>query len=330
MAYLNRYQVEGKGIYKDKKFGFSDCLSIFFSKIKELIIVNLLFCAFMIPFLIVSLLIAFIVMPDSGVFKDFTIQFTFQIMLIPIPFAFCGPFVAGLTKVTRDIAKEDHSFVLSDFIAAVKNNYKRATIISIIDYLFYVSALFALLVYWGTWVLFAVAIVTILYYSIMKKYIWLMVVSLDLNVRKMYKNGFLLVLACFKHSAKALLITTIASILVVMYLVLTLYTPITLIFFSALILVFQFSVPKLFANYYCFKGILEKVVDPYYNDMSKESTTDEIKTEINSKENKYTDEKNITERSEYVYENGKLVRRELLENQPVFNDKTISDEETEQ
>ena len=46
MAFLYNPQKEGSGIYKDGKKGFSNCLSILFSKVKELILSNLLYFAF--------------------------------------------------------------------------------------------------------------------------------------------------------------------------------------------------------------------------------------------------------------------------------------------
>jgi len=44
-----------------------------------------------------------------------------------------GPFNAGVTFVLRNWARDEHSFVLSDFKDAVKENWKQALVISLID-----------------------------------------------------------------------------------------------------------------------------------------------------------------------------------------------------
>lgn len=47
--------------------------------------------------------------------------------------AITGPFNAGVTYVLRNWARDEHSFVLSDFKDAVKANWKQALVISVID-----------------------------------------------------------------------------------------------------------------------------------------------------------------------------------------------------
>lgn len=55
-------------------------------------------------------------------------------LLIMIPcIAITGPFNAGVSYVLRNWARDEHSFVLSDFKDAVKGNWKQALVISLID-----------------------------------------------------------------------------------------------------------------------------------------------------------------------------------------------------
>ena len=55
-------------------------------------------------------------------------------LLIMIPcIAITGPFNAGVSYVLRNWARDEHSFVLSDFKDAVKANWKQALVISLID-----------------------------------------------------------------------------------------------------------------------------------------------------------------------------------------------------
>ena len=55
-------------------------------------------------------------------------------LLIMVPcIAITGPFNAGVSYVLRNWARDEHSFVLSDFKDAVKDNWKQALVISLID-----------------------------------------------------------------------------------------------------------------------------------------------------------------------------------------------------
>ena len=57
---------------------------------------------------------------------------TWLLILAPC-IAITGPFNAGVTYVLRNWARDEHSFVLSDFKDALKANWKQALVISVID-----------------------------------------------------------------------------------------------------------------------------------------------------------------------------------------------------
>ena len=57
---------------------------------------------------------------------------TWLMVMIPC-IAITGPFNAGVTYVLRNWARDEHSFVLSDFKDALKANWKQALVISLID-----------------------------------------------------------------------------------------------------------------------------------------------------------------------------------------------------
>ena len=57
---------------------------------------------------------------------------TWLLILVPC-IAITGPFNAGVSYVLRNWARDEHSFVLSDFKDALKANWKQALVISLID-----------------------------------------------------------------------------------------------------------------------------------------------------------------------------------------------------
>ncbi len=316
MAILYNPQNEGKGISKLTKRSFSHCLSVLFSKIFLLIKTNVLFCLFILPLVALSVLIAFIVFPDVNLIElKFQVSFVFQIFLIPLPLAFVGPASCGLTKVTRDIGREEHVDLVKDFFVTYKRCFFKSIIVSFLQYLFYIAAFFAFIVYWGEWLFFGVSMIAMIYFTLMQKYIHIMLVSTDLSVFKMYKNAILLVLAGFKKSMAILLITIVFTMLLILNVASTLYVNLALILTGLYLLLIHFSVASYFENYYAFDVIIKYVVEPFYNE-NKESNESK-KVELGEK---YTDNSVEKEKSEYVYVNGKLVKREIAETENIFND----------
>ena len=57
---------------------------------------------------------------------------TYLLIMVPC-IAVTGPFNAGVTYVLRNWARDEHSFVLSDFKDAVKGNWKQSLVVSLID-----------------------------------------------------------------------------------------------------------------------------------------------------------------------------------------------------
>ena len=319
MSILYNPQKEGKGVGKNQKRGFFDCLSIFFTKIREVVLSNIIFCIYLLPLLALSLAIAFSVFPDTNMLNfQFKVQFVFQIMLIPLPFAFVGPAMCGLTRATRDFGREEHVFVWSDFFATFKRCFWKGIAVSIFQYIFYVAAVFAMMVYWGSWLFFSVALIATLYFSLMQKYIYLMTVSLNLSIFKMYKNAFFLILVSFKKSFMALLFIIISGVMLILYILTSQIVTVGLLFMFLVLFLLHFSMQRVFINYYCFKVILEEVVEPFYKENKQEFITEDIKEE--EKTDKYKEDANITEKSEFVYVNGKLVKREIAEQESLFED----------
>ena len=71
---------------------------------------------------------------EAGVSGDDIIGLMNTWLMVMIPcIAITGPFNAGVTYVLRNWARDEHSFVLSDFKDALKANWKQALAISLID-----------------------------------------------------------------------------------------------------------------------------------------------------------------------------------------------------
>ena len=124
------YNKPGPGVSKDApvKKPFFRFWEVYFRKFFDLIKVNLLFA---IPTAVIVVL--------SFMFGIFISSVNPNLSFLGwLPMIFLSPFVAGLTFVCRNYAREEHAFILSDFWDAVKNNWKQFLANGIICYIFYV------------------------------------------------------------------------------------------------------------------------------------------------------------------------------------------------
>ena len=97
--------------------------------------VNLLYMIAWIPAIVWTVInaLALVNLPEGGTVDQMTgLVFTWLMVMIPC-IAITGPFNAGVSYVLRNWARDEHSFVLSDFKDAVKANWKQALIMSLID-----------------------------------------------------------------------------------------------------------------------------------------------------------------------------------------------------
>lgn len=132
---------------------------------------------------------------------SYSVFFYALLMLIPC-IAITGPFTAGVSYVTRNWARDEHSFIWSDFKDAVKENWKQALGISVIT-----SVIpFVLFICWrfygqmaATNVLFIVpqilTVIIALVWCLGLVFFYPVLISYKLNFGGVLRNGILLAIA---------------------------------------------------------------------------------------------------------------------------------------
>lgn len=187
---------------------------------------------------------------------------TWLLILFPCV-AITGPFNAGVTYVLRNWARDEHSFVLSDFKDAIKANWKQSLVISVIDgalpflmytcWRFYGSLLSESLFYMVPTAL--VLLVTIVW-SLADMLAYPMLITYDLKIRDVIRNSVLLTLAKLPFAVLIKLATLAVPALAlgIMLLIPTIQMQ-TLLVVSMLYLVFMVAFNKLitvsYANWLC-------------------------------------------------------------------------------
>lgn len=125
-----------------------------------------------------------------------------KVILLPIvpflPLMLTGPFTAGLTFVTRNFAKEEHTFIRSDLFEHAKKNLGYALLTSVLQALVAYLLLQALIVYNSfflanglpTVVLYTLLAVVTCLLVIMSYYIYPIMVTFRMNYKTILKNAW--------------------------------------------------------------------------------------------------------------------------------------------
>lgn len=184
-------------------------------------------------------------------------------VLFCIPIVTIGPATAAFTYVLRNFSQEEHAFIWGDFIDAFKKNFKQAFAMGLIDLVAIVMLIVAVPFYydalkagWFYYIPFIMCSGAGLVALFMNYYVYLMIVSLDLKLKDILKNAF--VLSCV--SWKTNLITTffLAVILIPAVLFYSIGIPVFLLI--------GFSFVGMIVCFNSYQYILKYVVEPYYEE----------------------------------------------------------------
>ena len=215
---------------------------------------------------------------QNQVLVNTTLTYVFVGISVLFLFTF-GLVNVGTAYVLRNLAKGDPVFVWSDFIYAIKRNWKQALPFGIIDGLINVLLLFNIYTTvsgadFATSVMFWGNLILIVLYFFMRCYIYVQMVTFKLTVFKIIKNSLIFAMLGLKRNILALLgavlliLFEIAFVFGVGGLLLSLGValPLTLMFSTM-------AYMKVYASYFKIKEIM---IDPYVDeDDPSDETVDE-------------------------------------------------------
>lgn len=213
----------------------------------------------------------------TAFFRFFELWFQNFWKLVPINFIYfvisalvlpAGLAQAGITNVTRNIARERYSFGVSDFFDTVKANWKQSLIVGIINTFVSLALCFGILFYYNSAGIVAdiglgFLLMCFAIFSFMGYYIWFMIITFDLPLTKIYKNSFLLAFVNLKNN---LLLCIAQLILYVPLILVAILIPHFIILFLCMVFA-VFILPgfiNLLIQFTVFPAIQKHMLDPYY------------------------------------------------------------------
>ena len=147
--------------------------------------------------------------------------FSYLLVLFPLT-AFTGPFTAGISLVTRNWARGEHSFVWLDFKAAMKENWKQALGVSAISSLIPLLLLVSTRIYMQMaaqsalfYLPVALVWITALLWALSSQLMYMLLISYELSFGQLLRNAFLMTFAALPKAALVRLLTAVVPVLMV-------------------------------------------------------------------------------------------------------------------
>ena len=174
---------------------------------------------------------------------------------------------AGIANVARNIARDKHSFGISDFFDTIKKNWKQALPAGIINLL--VTSLLCGAMYfyfmsdgWFSVVAFGVSVACFIIFSFMKYHVWLLIITFKLPLGKIYKNSFLFVFINLKRN----LLITLSAVLCYGAIIGLASIPVVIAGLLAGLLAICVAPGfiNLVIQYNIFPAVKKHMIDPYY------------------------------------------------------------------
>jgi uncharacterized membrane protein YesL len=178
----------------------------------------------------------------------------------------------GVTYIIRNMFRGEPVFMMHDFFYAIRRNLKQGIIYGILDVIICGMLIYDIVFFnlnynisTMTNVMFFMSLCLAVLYFFMRHYIYLMLVTFDLSLLKMFKNALLFTVLGVKRNIMVLLGTL--ALAFIEYLLLCVYFPLGVIF-PFIILPSLLIVTGIYGVY---PKIKEIMIDPYYEKVNKVS-----------------------------------------------------------
>lgn len=238
---LFNYEKEGPGISKNapKKKTFIVFFETFFRNFWKFIVINLVY------------------------------------FIISLPVLTNGLASAGITNVTRNIARDKHSFGVSDLIDTIKKNWKQALPAGIINTLINLILAFDIYFFFtsdsgsGSGIMssigLGIALCMFFIFTVMNYYIWTLMITFKFTLKQIYRNSFKFVFINMKMNLLCFfVILLVYAINIALLFLLPAYFFVVLTFELLLYVLLYPSFRFLLVQYCTFPAIKKYIIDPYY------------------------------------------------------------------
>ena len=190
--------------------------------------------------------------------------------VISFPVLSNGIAAVGITNITRNTAREKHTFGISDFFDTVKKNWKQALAVGVINVLVYAILIFDVFFFYPinttlTTVALGIVFGMLFVFTLMNYYIWTLMITFDYTIKQIYKNSFKFVFINFWKSLLCLF--TIVLVYAIYIIIPIVFVKFADFIIAVEIIIYLTTFPGfryLLIQFCTFPAIKKFIIDPYY------------------------------------------------------------------
>lgn len=191
----------------------------------------------------------------------------FLVLALLLLFIF-GPINVGSTFILRNMVRREPVFMWSDFRYAIKRNLKQGILFGMLDVLLIGVLAFDLVYFYkllgvafATDLMFFLVLFIAIIYFFMRFYIYIIMITFDLSIKKILKNSLIFAILGFKRNIIALL--GIVCMLALNLILLYLFIPLNMMFPLILPIFYLLGFGSFMAAYAAYPKIDEYMIKPY-------------------------------------------------------------------
>lgn len=237
MGLFFNYDKPGPGVDKNapKKKGIALFFELLWRNFGKMLLSNMLYFVVSLPVLalyavIISMFFGNVIPEEVG--SAGFLQIVMILTVIVVILWGTGPVSCGYAYILRNVAREEHTFLASDFFEKTKENFWHGLVFLLVDILMLTVFSVSVLFYHelsektgGIYTIFYYLIIfMIVLYTIMHFYLYEMEVTFENGIKNVYKNAFLMSIATIP-----MCLVIGAVIIVLSFLILRFLTPVAII-----------------------------------------------------------------------------------------------------
>lgn len=199
-----------------------------------------------------------------------SINAVFVAMSLPIVTG--GMACAGLTNVTRNIARDKHSFGISDFFDTIRKNLKQSIAVGIINTVLAALMLFGIWFYNESYLQtqqtlsLAGLVITLMLFAtflMMNFYIYTLMITFDFKIKALYVNSLKFVLLnLWRNLLCGIILIAVYAVYALIFLMFPYWSVLLIELLVAVLTLPAFRF--LMIQFFTFDSVKKYIIDPYY------------------------------------------------------------------
>ena len=195
-------------------------------------------------------------------------------VLLSLPIITGGMASAGITNVARNIARDKHSFGISDFFETIRKNWKQSLAVGVINTIISAVIGFAMYIYFNSYLyaetksmfnIFGLAISALVavVFAIMQFYIYTLMITFNFSIKALYVNSFKFVFAnLWRNLLCGIILILVYALYIAVFMIFGTWSVLLIELLTALLTLPAFRF--LLIQFCTFGSIKKYIIDPYY------------------------------------------------------------------